>query len=629
MFFEIESEKNSFFDLLNFDTITSHLGEKKENSGFINCFDNNISSERSEDSDPFYDGTKKSHNPIENFKDSKPDHVNCHDNKKNEKDNIFNSYFIENQHNYSQKEGDNLGLLNKRNSQNFIKNKDENINKNNYNSKKVDKYEHNFFKSRENLEKNNKINNISNKQLFKTTFDNDDPFKSFENFSPIKSDNNMSFIFEDKFDDYIPFLPDISEWKTSNITDMIYDNNKYKLLDIIDYTTKPFSSKNNFSLSKECLNTESDCQNNFLKNEGLDYLYSQSRKSNNIENNNNNELENNSEVLSRNAIFNIPNNNQDQRSNKNFLNKKKNLPKDNNNYNDNIDVFNIQKFKKNYENIYSKKFPSKIKPPSLLEYEEIKKKFPDISQLWSGDNKVHKIYTDEEDFNNTIKSGKITRNILNILNNKKEKIDLKRWHQPDEMCQKYKTLLIQESINSINTYDEFINNKIEIIDKYKIYEIKKVDFNLILLEQKIHSIISNDINGRNPKSNFLKIKKIMDEYDENGEHSSLFEHLNLTLQDVLDIILYNNANNKFDAQIKNKFRTKLIEFLNKVYKNLKDDEKNKKDEKNEKDESNTKDEKNEKDESNKKDENNKKDGGNKKDENNKKDETNKKDGGNK
>ena len=592
MSFEIESEKNSFFYSQNFDTITSHLGEKKENSGFINCFDNNISSERSEDSDPFYDGTKKSHNPIENFKDSKPDHVNCHDNKKNEKDNIFNSYFIENQHNYSQKEGDNLGLLNKRNSQNFIKNKDENINKNNYNSKKVDKYEHNFFKSWENLEKNNKINDISNKQLFKTAFDNDDSFKSFENFSTIKLDNkirNLKFNLE-KPDSYF-----------------IYGDNKYDLFGSTNYTTEPFNFINHVSSPEECLYMESDCQNIFLKNEGLDYFFSQSRKSNNIENNNNNELENNSEVLSRNAIFNIPNNNQDQRSNKDFLNKKKNLPNDNNNYNDNIDVFNIQKFKKNYENIYSKKFPSKIKPPSLLEFEEIKKKFPDISQLWSGDNKVHKIYTDEEDFNNTIKIGKITRNILNILKNKKEKIDLKRWHQPDEMCQKYKTLLIQESINSINTYDEFINNKIEIIDKYKIYEIKKVDFNLILLEQKIHSIISNDINGRNPKSNFLKIKKIMDEYDENGGHSSLFEHLNLTLQDVLDIILYNNANNKFDAQIKNKFRTKLIEFLNKVYKNLKDDEKNKKDENNGKDENNKKDEKNEKDESNKKDESDKKD----------------------
>ena len=157
---------------------------------------------------------------------------------------------------------------------------------------------------------------------------------------------------------------------------------------------------------------------------------------------------------------------------------------------------------------------------------------------------------------------------------------MERGQQPDEMIQKYKTLLVQESIYSINTYDEFKNNKIETIDKYKISEAKKVDFNFILLEQKISSIIPNK------QSNFLKIKKIMEEYQENGEHSSLFKHLNLTLQDVLDIILYKNVNNKFydelNEEFKDKFKEKffkkkIVEFLNGIYKNLKYDENTKKD----------------------------------------------------
>lgn len=288
--------------------------------------------------------------------------------------------------------------------------------------------------------------------------------------------------------------------------------------------------------------------------------------------------------------FKPPDSNNNNTSKNNFLKQKKNrLENDIHNINktetkqnnDNNKIFKIKKeYKINLFNIEEFKKKSKIKDANINEnkiqqhpffpIEEIKK-IENIRNLWSNENGIFK---DEKDFDEIIENEKICKNIINILNEKKETIEdklskpkkeieqLKRSQQLDEMCQKFKTLLIQEIISSTNTFDEFKINKIEKIKKNKIYTSTKVDFQLALLDQRIISIISNDISGSNPKSNYLQIEKIENEYQENNEHSELYKHLNLTLQDCLDIILYKKED------IHNKFRTKLIDFLSDVYKKI-------------------------------------------------------------
>ena len=569
-----ESEQNFCSEYQSYDRIANIYEKKEEKSELINTVENN-SAERNEDSHSSYEETKKSHNQLENLKGNKLYYINFHEDKKNMKNDISNHFFVDGLQNYSQKKGDNLGLVNESCSRDVIKNIEDKRNENKYNSKEIFKSEQNLFKSSKNLEKKSKINNDSSINEDNVTKENliDNSFESAHKNQNIFGNSSAKLGFNlDKPDiDLPPLVNTDYKTKTHDNNDLLSLPNSFSII----LSPRRKDSFESFFLDKPNLILSFD------KKEILDV---KPIKLSNFENNNN-ELENNYEALSGYENYKLPNNNHDRRSDKNLLNKKKNLPNNNNKIFVIIkikDVFNYQVYKKNYENKYSKNFPLKKETPSLLVFEEIRNNFPEIRSLWDRKNKI---YTDEEDFNKIIENGKITKNILKILNKEKDnkKEALKRWQQPDEMCQKYKTLLVQESINSINTYDVFIDNKIEIIDKHNIYEAKKADFNLNLLEQKIYSIIINK------KSNFLKIKEIMEEYQDYKDYSSLFEHLTLTLQDVLDIILYKNVNNKYDDELKEKFndkfnakfnakfKTKLIEFLYKIYNNLKDEENTKKD----------------------------------------------------
>ena len=321
--FEIDSEQKYFPEIQSFESLEGHLGKKEENSEFINSIDNNLA-ESHEDFYSLSDEAKKSHNPLQNFKSNELGHINCHDNKTNTKDNIFNSCSIDNPQNYSQKESDNLGLVNKRNSQN--------------------------------LEKNSKINNDNsiNYMLFKNINDNSfaSDFKNLyftEKFSPIFSDESFN-----------------------KIETNLYNKNDF--LDNTDNTTYHCNNKNNCFSSKPNLNSQFDCQNDFAlyykifanDNANLNIMFDIEKKSIDSDINemkkfidieyNNNELKNNPDTLPGNANYNTLNNNHNQRSDKHFLNKKKNLPNDNNNYNENnnkifiikklFNVFNIQVYKK-------------------------------------------------------------------------------------------------------------------------------------------------------------------------------------------------------------------------------------------------------------------------------------------
>ena len=242
-------------------------------------------------------------------------------------------------------------------------------------------------------------------------------------------------------------------------------------------------------------------------------------------------------------------------------------------------VFSIDQFKIDYKpennNIIN------TEEPVFFGIEDIKK-IPNIAFIWSGEGNIFK---NEEDFDNTIKNGKIYKNMFNALNNiKEEKVDLKRAQEPDEMSKRIKTLVMQQNINSVNKFDEFKYNELEMIDKNKISEQIKADFQLCLLEQKIYSIVSNDIKSINPKCNYNKIKKIINEFNkDNNKHAPLIDLLCLTFEDCLKIILYKKEDMYIDKIEEGKvqkislFDKKLIEFLYDIYKSLKYEEEIKKD----------------------------------------------------
>ena len=147
----------------------------------------------------------------------------------------------------------------------------------------------------------------------------------------------------------------------------------------------------------------------------------------------------------------------------------------------NFYVFNLEVFKIDFNSIYriikDRKGPYNIKPP-FVQIENIKK-IGLVHKLWSY---LDSIYDDEEDFNETIKKGVIYTNMFNNLNSiKTEKNeDLKRWQEPYEMFKRIKTHIVQEMINSTNTFDD-IKYKLKKINYLAINEPIKADFNIALI----------------------------------------------------------------------------------------------------------------------------------------------------
>ena len=231
--------------------------------------------------------------------------------------------------------------------------------------------------------------------------------------------------------------------------------------------------------------------------------------------------------------------------------------------------FNYDTFKKNYNKEDIDRSEPKGEPEFIDMDTIIKSKLEQIKRLWTGKNPIFK---DKNDLNNT--NGNIYRYLLLFLKKEKENIQLIRSRQPDEMSQKIKSFVLDEILNSTNKFDEFNNYKLDKIDKHKVYEPTKRDFQLSLLEKEIYLIISNDVNlNCNPKYNYNKINEIIT----SGKNDELQAHLKLTFQDCLDIITYKKV---YDDEKSDKFDKKLIEFLYKVYGEIKinDNEKDKEEE---------------------------------------------------
>ena len=219
-----------------------------------------------------------------------------------------------------------------------------------------------------------------------------------------------------------------------------------------------------------------------------------------------------------------------------------------------INTFNYDSYKKgkrNKYNIYNINVEPKFSSFNhiLNIYEK------DIGKIWS---KEVKIFENKKELNNTLKNGKIYQNVFNLLSKNISYKAEKRKFDADGMINKIKTKLLDSILNYINSFDE--------MKKYKIYTLKKnlintkigAHFNLVYLKQYLYDILSNDSSESNYNTNKDKILKIKDEY------STFFnQKLCLTVQNCLDIFRYKQPNPYF--------KNKLFEFLNKEYKEFKDD----------------------------------------------------------
>ena len=188
----------------------------------------------------------------------------------------------------------------------------------------------------------------------------------------------------------------------------------------------------------------------------------------------------------------------------------------------------------------------------------MEKIFPYIETIISKD---FGIYDGKEDFLHYIKEGEIYNNIRSILeDNETNKLDSGK--RPLQMAKKYKTFIIEQVCKSTNNFNELKkkNNKIKKMDKNKINEKVNSGFNLELFSKEIYAIISNDLKDeKKKKNNYNIIKNIIDEYNRKREETPLIEHLCLTYEDCLNIILYK----KEDPN--QRFKCKLKELIKKIY----------------------------------------------------------------
>ena len=237
----------------------------------------------------------------------------------------------------------------------------------------------------------------------------------------------------------------------------------------------------------------------------------------------------------------------------NFNEETPNLSKEIPNSNDIvISTFNYDSYKKEKINKYYIFIPE----PKFISFSYIlnnHKKY--ITKIWS---KEIKIFVNENDFYNTLKNGKIIQKVYDLLSkNISYKAD-KRKYDADGMINKIKTELQNSILNYINSFDEMKNNEIYTPKKNLINNKIAAHFNLIYLRQNLYNILSNDSSESNYNTNKDKILIIK------SQNFTFFsKHFCLTIQNCLDIFRY--------KQLNPHFKNKLVEFLNKEYKEFKDD----------------------------------------------------------
>ena len=214
-----------------------------------------------------------------------------------------------------------------------------------------------------------------------------------------------------------------------------------------------------------------------------------------------------------------------------------------------IKIFNYENYKNdNYE--FNEEFKIEFIPLKniIQSYEN------HIKGLWNGQPKIFenrdKLLEIEKNNNHKIYIN--TSNYLNEIKNTNKNENRK--YDTDEMVTKIKTNLSRSYIEATNSFQELNKRKITTITKDLINTRIKAEFNLIYLKQPLYSILSNESTEGN--RNQLIIEDIMNIRNKSGQ--PIIEHLNLSIQNCLDIFRYKIENNYFNY--------KLLEFLKEEYK---------------------------------------------------------------
>ena len=212
-----------------------------------------------------------------------------------------------------------------------------------------------------------------------------------------------------------------------------------------------------------------------------------------------------------------------------------------------INIFN---YEKNKNDEFNEEFKIEFIPLKniIQSYEN------HIKGLWNDQPKIfeNKDKLLEIEKNNNYKIYFNTSNYLNEIKNTNKNENRK--YDTDEMITKIKTNLSRSYIEATNSFPELQSRKITIIRKDLINTKIKANFNLIYLKQPLYSILSNESTDRNRNQKI--IEDIMNDINKSGQ--PIIEHLNLSVQNCLDIFRYKIENNYFNY--------KLLEFLKEEYK---------------------------------------------------------------
>ena len=225
--------------------------------------------------------------------------------------------------------------------------------------------------------------------------------------------------------------------------------------------------------------------------------------------------------------------------------------------------FNYKHYKHNYYHRYQH---YKFVEPKIISLQEIIINYSSyLSPLWTDEK--NKIFESIDELKSFQDKGIILKNLLIILDDKiitnKECKNLIRKFGPDNMSSKIKNYLLNQIIAYINSFEPMKNNEIKTLIKDLVNNNPKSDFNYVYLEQNLYNILSNDSNDNNTKSNFEKLKSIIDLYNEQKKHIPLIKNLCLKVKDCLDIFRYKKKEDE-----NHPFKNKLVAFLKKEYDNF-------------------------------------------------------------
>ena len=217
----------------------------------------------------------------------------------------------------------------------------------------------------------------------------------------------------------------------------------------------------------------------------------------------------------------------------------------------NITKFNLHIFAKNYnKKIYNYVEPRFIKP------EEYTDKYnSELKDLWTGEDAI---FNNKSDLLN--RNGIMFDDLFIYLDNKKHQHQHKKDRRffSDNMSKKIKTQLnemiylpfssyFQKEIKILYQTKKSINNGNE-----------KNDYNYVLLEKPIYSILTNN------KDNKKNIQKFIQEYNGNREKENhLFKYLFYKIEDCLDYFLFIKKDKEGMFNNKN-----IVTYLKEEYKKL-------------------------------------------------------------